>query len=165
MEFNPQNQLRSKVIKKALKAFVVGTLTKKYQVCAVRSLCLNGTDREKTWLIRRMLESSLEQNPHIVCFFSCITALKEKKKKVNNKKFNHDENESDSDGEYDIQSEEVFCPGIAFWIVFDWPESGLAAFEEYISREILTAGLDIDSCKAIRGRGKDNFLQVVLISY
>ena len=160
MEFNPQRQLRSKVIKNALKAFVVGTLTKKYQVCAVRSLCISGTGKEKIWLTRRMLENLLEQNPYVVCFFSCITALKDKKKKSKDKKFNKDDNETDSEADDENHSDEVFCPGIAFWIVFDWPESGLAAFEEYISKEILSAVLDIHSCKAIRSRGKNknNFI-------
>ena len=41
---------------------------------------------------------------------------------------------------------------------FNWPESGLAAFEEYISKEILAAGLDLRSCKAIRGRYKISLL-------
>ena len=45
MEFGPQRQLRSIVIKNALKADVVGLLTLKYQVCAVRSL--DGVSKEK----------------------------------------------------------------------------------------------------------------------
>ena len=45
MEFRPQRQLRSIVIKNALKAYVVGLLTLKYQVCAVGSL--DGVSKEK----------------------------------------------------------------------------------------------------------------------
>ena len=98
--------------------------------------------------------------PLCCLFFSCITALKDKKKKSKDKKFNKDDNETDSEAGDENHSDEVFCPGIAFWIVFDWPESGLAAFEEYISKEILSAVLDIHSCKAIRSRGKNknNFI-------
>ena len=38
--------------------------------------------------------------------------------------------------------------------MFNWPEYGLAVFEEYISKVILVAGPDLRSCKAIRGHGK-----------
>ena len=78
MEFKPQRQLRSNVIKNALmKAYVVGPLTSKYQVCAVSSFCGDGVSKEKIWITRRLLESLLEENPYVVCFFSCITALSE----------------------------------------------------------------------------------------
>ena len=107
MEFEPHRQLRRNVIKNALKASVVGPLTSKYEVCAVRSLCVNGILKEKTWITRRLLESLLEENPYVVCFFSCITAL----------------------SDYQISI------GISLWIVFNWPESGFAAFKKYISKE------------------------------
>ena len=84
MKFKPQRQLRSNVIKNALKAYVVGPLTLKYQVCAVRSLCVDGVSKEKIWITRRLLESLLEENPYVVCFFSCITALSEGKHGRNN---------------------------------------------------------------------------------
>ena len=63
MEFKPQCQLRSSVIKNALKAYVVGPFASKYQVCAVRSLCVNGVSKEKIWITRRLVESLLEENP------------------------------------------------------------------------------------------------------
>ena len=107
MEFKPQRQLRSNVIKNALKTYVVRPLTSKYQVSAVRSLCVDGVSKEKIWMTRRLLESLLEENPYVVCFFSCITAL----------------------------SDDQISIGISLWIVFNWPESGFAAFEEYISKE------------------------------
>ena len=50
MEFKSQRQLRSNVIKNALKAYVVGPFTLKYQVCAVRSLCVDGMSKEKIWI-------------------------------------------------------------------------------------------------------------------
>ena len=49
MEFKLQRQLRSNVIKNALKTSVVGPLTPKYQVRAVRSLCVDGVSKEKFW--------------------------------------------------------------------------------------------------------------------
>ena len=154
MEFKSQRQLRSNVIKNALKAYVVGPLTLKYQVCAVRSLCVDGVSKEKIWITRRLLESFLEENPYVVCFSSCIIALSEGKHGRNNRRSNNDS----SNSEDETVAEEIFCPGISLWIVFNWPESGLSAFEEYISKEILAAGLDLRSCKAIRGRGKISLL-------
>ena len=51
-------------------------------------------------------------------------------------------------------AEQMFCPGMSLWIVFKWPEYGWDTFEEYISKKILAAGLNLRSCKAIRHRGK-----------
>ena len=71
MEFKSQRQLGSNVIKNALKAYVVGSLTLKYQVCAVRSLCVDGVSKEKIWITRHLLESLLEENRYVV-FFSLV---------------------------------------------------------------------------------------------
>ena len=150
MEFKPQCQLRSSVIKNALKAYVVGPLTLKYQVCAVRSLSVNGVSREEKWITRRLLKTLLEENPFVVCFFSCITALSEEKHGKKNRLSNKDSSNSEDEN----VAEQIICPGISLWVVFNWPDSGLAAFEEYISKGILAVGLDLKSCKAIQGRGK-----------
>ena len=122
----------------------------KYQVCAVRSLCVDGVSKEKIQITRRLLEGLLEENPYVACFFSCITALSEGKYGRNKQRANQDS----SNSEDETVTVEIFCPRISLWIVFNWPESGLSAFEEYISKEILAAGLDLRSCKAIRGCGK-----------
>ena len=96
----------------------------------------------------------LEENPYAVCFFSCITAIPE----GNHGKKNRPSNKDSSNSEDENVAEQIFCPGISLWIMFNWPESGLAAFEEYISKEILAAGLDLTSCKTIQGRGKISLL-------
>ena len=154
MEFKPQRQLRSNVIKNALKTSVVGPLTPKYQVRAVRSLCVDGVSKEKFWITRCLLKSLLEENPYAVCFFSCITAIPE----GNHGKQNRPSNKDSSNSKDENVAEQIFCPGISLWNMFNWPESGLTAFEEYISKEILAAGLDLRSCKAIQGRGKISLL-------
>ena len=154
MEFEPHRQLRRNVIKNALKASVVGPLTSKYEVCAVRSLCVNGILKEKTWITRRLLESLLEENPYVLCFFSCITALSGR----NHGKKNRQSNKDSRNSEDETIAEQIFCAGISLWIVFNWPEFGLPAFEEYISKETLAAGLVLRSCKAVRGRGKISLL-------
>ena len=153
-EFKPHRQIRSNVIKNALKTYVVGPLESKYQVCAVRYLCVDGLSKEKIWMTKRLLESLLEENSYVVCFFSCITALSEGNYRKKNRWSNKDSNNS----EEETVAEQIFCPGISLWILFNWPDSGLAAFEEYISVEILAAGLDLRSYKAIRGRGKISLL-------
>ena len=63
MEFKPQRQLRSNVIKNASKANVAEPLTSKYQVCGVRSLCVDGESKEKISITRRLLGSLVEENP------------------------------------------------------------------------------------------------------
>ena len=117
MEFKPQRQLRSNVIKNALKAYVVGPFTSKYQVRAFRSLCVDGVSKEKIWITRRLLESLLEENPYVVCFFSCITALSE----GNYGKKNRRSNKDSSNSKDETVAEQIFCPGISLWIVFNWP--------------------------------------------
>ena len=98
MEFKPQRQLRSNVIKNASKAYAVGSLTLNNQVCAVRSLCVDGVSKEKIWKARRLLKSLLEENPYVVCSFSCITALSEgnygKKNRRSNKGSNNSKDEA-----------------------------------------------------------------------
>ena len=137
-----------------MKAYAIGLLTSKYQACAVSSVCVDGVSKEKIWITRRLLESLLEENPSVVCFFSCITALLDGNYGNKNRRSNKDSSKSEDE----TIAEQTSCPGTSLWIVFNWPESGLAAFKEYKSKEILAAGLDLRSCKAIRGRGKTSLL-------
>ena len=156
MSFKPQRQLRSSLIKNTLKSFIVSPLVSKYQICGVRSLCSVGCSKEDVWLLRRQLENILIENPRVVCFFSCITAVCN----VPAQKRKRKDNESDESTEEETQTS--VQTGISFWIAFDWPEYGLSAFENHISREFLSAKLDIVSCKAIRPRGKTEFILLVL---
>ena len=77
--FKAAKELRSNLIRNSLKSFVVSPLIKKFQVCAVRAICIGNLSKENIWLERRKMEKVLEDNEHIVCFFSCITAMVEKK--------------------------------------------------------------------------------------
>ena len=80
-------------------------------------------------------------------FFSCITAMLEKKKAKAGRKRN-DSGSREKDGkEYSNNN----C-GISFWIVFTWPEYSISSFEENISKQFLAAEFDLISCKAIRSR-------------
>ena len=109
MEFKPQRQLRSSVIKNALKAYVVEPLKSKCQFCAARSLYVGGVSKEKIWITRRLLESFLEKTPRVVCFFSCITPLSE----GNYEKENRRSNKDSSNSEDETVAEQIFCPGIS----------------------------------------------------
>ena len=73
------------------------------------------------------MEKVLEGNEHIVCFFSCITAMVEKKNTIAKRRRN-DSGSSEEDGEESINNN---C-GISFWIVFNWPEYGISSFAEQI---------------------------------
>ena len=60
------------------------------------------------------MEKILEDNEHNVCFFSCITAIGEKKKvKPRKRRRNEDDDEEECSN---------FNCGVFFWIVFNWPE-------------------------------------------
>ena len=80
-------------------------------------------------------------------FFSCITALVEKKNTKARRRRN-DSGSSEENGEESIKR--IYF----FWIVLNWPEYGISSFAEHISREFLTAEFDLISCKAIRSRSK-----------
>ena len=51
------------------------------------------------------------------------------------------------------ESEPALIPGVSFWIVVDWPNYALSSYEEIITKTFLAAGLNLESCKAIRSRG------------
>ena len=68
-----------------------------------------------------------------------------KRKRTDDKK-----QESDSEEDYE---ESDYAPGISYWIAYDWPECGASAFEEMIAKMFFTAGLDLESCRTVKGRG------------
>ena len=74
------------------------------------------------------MEKVLEDNEHIVCFFSCITAMVEKKNTKARKRRRDDSGSSEEDAEESVNNN---C-GISFWIVFNWPEYGISSFAEHI---------------------------------
>ena len=78
---------------------------------------------------------------------SCITALE---RKLSKKRKNDDETqESDNEQEY----EGKIVPGVALWIAFDWPQYGMAAYENHIRKIFLAENVNPLDCTAIRGRG------------
>ena len=105
------------------------------------------------------MEKVLEDNEHIVCFFSCITAMVEQKK-AKARRTRNDSGSSEEDGEEFSNNN---C-GISFWIMFNWLEYGISSFAEHISREFLTAEFDLISCKTIRSRGKLKILYLFIVN-
>lgn len=78
MEFKSSRQLRTTVTKHALKAYVAGPFTSKYHICVVRLFFLDRVSN-KNINNKKFTGTFLEQNPNVVCFFSCIRALLERK--------------------------------------------------------------------------------------
>ena len=66
-----RNSLRDSSLKRALTAYIIPIVCKKYQVIAVRALF----DSKLIWGKRIELEKILESNEKVVAFFSAITAL------------------------------------------------------------------------------------------
>ena len=124
------NRLRRKPLRQALKCFVTTNVCKYYEVASVRALLKSVGDLE-LWEARQKLEATLLSEKNIVGFFSCGTVLTQKAK---------DGNSSET-------------PGLAFWVMFDWPEYGISALETYLSKLIIKTGLDLLHCGAVRGRG------------
>ena len=83
--FKAVKELRSSLIRNSLKSFVVSALIRKFEVSAVRAICAGTLSKENIWLQRRKMEKLLEDNEHIVCFFSCITAMVEKQESESTK--------------------------------------------------------------------------------
>ena len=83
--FKAVKELRSSLIRNSLKSFVVSPLIRKFQRCAVRAICIGTLSKENKWFQRRKMEKLLEDNEHIVCFFSCITAMVEKQESESRK--------------------------------------------------------------------------------
>ena len=78
----------------------------------------------------------LEDNEHIVCCFSQITAIV-KKKKIKARRRRDDFRSSEEVGK-EFKSNNC---GISFSNVFNWPEYGILSFEERISREICSIAI------------------------
>ena len=142
-------------MRNSLKSFVVAPLIRKFEVCAVRAICIGTLSKENIWLYGRKMENLLEDN----VFFSCIFAM------VGNKKAKAGKRRNDSgSSEEDVEECSSNNYGISFWIVFNWPEYGISPFAEHISREFLTAEFDLISCKAIRSRGRLTILYLFIVN-
>ena len=125
--FKAAKELRISLMRNSLKSFVVSSLIRKFQVCAVRVICMGNLSKENIWLERRKMEKVLEDNEDIVCFFSCIIAMVEQKK-AKPRRTRNDSGSSEEDGE---EFDNNNC-AISVWIVFNWPEYGISSFAEHI---------------------------------
>ena len=144
-----RGQLRSEVIKRSLRSFIVPSIIRKYQVVAVRALW-NSAERadDLIWGKRRELENLLLDNDKVAAFFSCITSMMQPKPKKRKRGY-----EEESGSEEDEEETLDAAPGIAFWVAFDWPEYALSAFEDEICKSFLQSGMNLLTCKAIKSRG------------
>ena len=112
--FKAAKESHSSLIRNFLKSFVVSQLIRKFQVCAIRAICIGSLSKENIWLQRRKTEKVLENNEHIACFFSCITAMVEQKK-AKARRTRNDSGSSEEDGE---EFKNNNC-GISFWRLYN----------------------------------------------
>ena len=160
--FTPQKSLRSNVIKSALKSYIVPAFVRKYQVVAIRALWSIENLHENTiWGTRRELDELLYRKEEIVAYVSCITALNVRncaqKRKRTVEKDNSDVS-SESEEELEIQKEDkISRPGLSFWLVLDSPNYALEKYERDLSKLFMSSKLNLQSCKAVKGRGKVSY--------
>ncbi|XP_066929136.1 uncharacterized protein [Clytia hemisphaerica] len=127
---NPKKELRCSLVKCALKSFVVQHVSRYYQAAAVRVMLPTPSNME-VWQARQLLEEKFSSEQTIAGFFSCGTALYNQTK--------------------DDQHQAI--AGISFWVMFDWPEIGIEAYESYLTKIARGIGLETVHCKAVKGRG------------
>ena len=113
---------------------------------------------------RRELEMLLRSQFQTMVIWTCITGIEVKKWKKNGSqtatgenRAQEDVNDDEGEGECDAENEDVeIKPGISFWIVVDTPQHHLKVMENKIIQVMLTSGLDIDNCRPIKARNKEN---------
>ena len=64
--FKAAKEIRSSLIRNSLKSSVVAPLIRKFQVRAVRAICIGTLSKQNIWLQRRKMEKLLEDNEHFV---------------------------------------------------------------------------------------------------
>jgi len=75
--YKPKDSLREAPLKRALQAYIVSPLVKKYVVCSVRCLWKQAEDFNDLYEKRKKLENTLKEIKEIVFFINCITSIKE----------------------------------------------------------------------------------------
>ena len=65
---------------------------------------------------------------------------------------------SDSEEELEIQREDnINRPGLSFWLVLDSPNYALEKYEWDLLKLFMSSKLNLQSCKALKGRGKVSY--------
>ena len=129
-EFVSKRELRCRPLEAGLRSLIAQHIKEFYQVATVRALIKKYNDVE-IYKVRELFENKLKTEKHVVGFISCITGLRQKEKE---------------------EWREV--PGVSFWVIFDWPEYGLSAYESHLTKLFLSTGLSNLSCKAVRAKSK-----------
>jgi len=136
-------ELRNKPLEAALQAFVVSHVIKYFTVAAVRAL-INVDANDEIWKIRQIIEDSLSKDKHVVGFFSCGTCIETKTKE---------------------KEKRESVPGISFWVIFDWPEYGIKAYENHLRKLMINTNMNVFACRAIHGRSKLTFILSIYSLY
>ena len=157
--FVPNSQIRSAILKNALKAYVVQPIIRFYNIIAVRCLWSEEESDKTTWVKRRLIELLLDKEPRVIVHVSCITALVKK----NSSKRKHDSSDDEDDTTVPCTSERTRQAGVSFWIACDVPDVGMPSLENDIIKLFLAADLNIQSCRSVHGRGKNKRLLPIFL--
>lgn len=117
----------------------------KYIVCEFDMR--NGNQKENIWLKKRLVKKEYLKENH--AYFSCITAVEEvvateakerkyRQQDICSKACKEEEGKSLTGNKSHV---------VALGIVFDWPQHGISAFEETISKKLLSITFSMVLCK------------------
>ena len=126
----PTKELKSNVLKNGLEACVLTHIVQKHEVIALRILV---DENQEYFETRRLVERKLSKEKHVVGFMSCLTAIKTKA--------------------CNDEDEEEVLHGLGVWIIYDWPEYGTVAFENFITKMLIEEKISVLSCKSVKPRG------------
>ena len=126
-----KRELRCKPLIAALKCTVAQPISNFYQAVAIRALIKQGENSTGIWKIRQLFEAKLKSESTVVGFFSCPTVLQQV-----------------------VGGKKVEVPGMAFWVVFDWPEYGIGAYENHLTTLFLSEEITNLERKAVKTRSK-----------
>ena len=151
--------LKSLPIKRAINAWIVPAVIKKYHVLALRALWNSESDAETyIWGKRREMELLMENMEPVACFFSCITMMpyraKKRKRRSNDDGDGDDDDDDGDETQEDSENIPKARPGIAFWICFSCADFAADEFMNTACRSFLQAEFDLETCKVIKPKGK-----------
>lgn len=156
----PNRRLTSKAVANHLRCLIVDPVVeRKWSVVTARLVWK--TSKEELENAKRLITNKRNQCDSIVAsqdgvilFFSCLSSLQDRKRKI-------DENENEADSIDD--NDDVFplvYPSINYWVVYRTPTSE-DNFERSLFHSLLHSSLDITDLKPIKSRNKHDVSDIL----
>ena len=118
------SQSKCRPLEAWLRSLIAQHFTQYYQVAAAQALIRE--NMLEIYNVREIFEKKLRKEDHVVhVAFHALRASNKRKR----------------------MSE-------SFWVIFDWPEYGLSAYESHLTKLFLSSGISKLSCKAVLGKSK-----------